>query len=281
MIAFELVSDPSSSPTAWIVFLHGILGTGANFRSFARKLVSAHPAWGAVLVDLRMHGASKKLAPPHTVAAAAADLVALESKVPGPIRGVLGHSFGGKVALAYLVDRAAREPGALQRLFLLDSNPGLRPQARGSESTLEVIAMLRTLPATFATRRDFIELVKSKGHTEAIAQWLAMNLARTDDGRSFRFAIDLDAIDALLADYFARDLWSALEPPPDDTRVVAINGGKSKVYDDEASARLARAASRWPDRLVVHTLPGIGHWIHVEAFEGTFSLVSDELPASG
>jgi esterase len=276
----ELVRDPSSAPSVWIFFLHGILGTGANFRSFARKLVAARPTWGAVLIDLRMHGGSRRMSPPHTIAAAAADLVEVESKVPGPVRAVLGHSFGGKVALAYLDDRARRDPAAIQRLFLLDSNPGLRPEARGSESTIEVLTMLRRLPATFATRRDFIERVKAEGQTEAIAQWLAMNLARTDDADGFRFAIDLDAVDALLADYFARDLWSVLEPPPGEARVVAINGGKSKVYDDEARARLQGAAARFPDRLAVHTLEGVGHWIHVEAFEATFARVLDELPAT-
>jgi esterase len=276
-LSFELVSAPSSTPAAWMFFLHGILGTGANFRSFARKVVTARPSWGAVLVDLRAHGASRSMPPPHGVASAAADLVELEERLPGSVRAVLGHSFGGKVALAYLDDRARRDPAAITRLFLLDSNPGLRPEARGSESTLEVIAMLRTLPPTFATRRDFIEQVKATGHSERIAQWLAMNLARTGDGAAFRFAIDLDAIDALLADYFARDLWHVLEPPPGEAQIVAINGGKSAVYDDEARARLQSDAARWPERLTVHTLAEAGHWIHVEAFDETLALVTAAL----
>lgn len=279
-VDFELVSQPEApAPTAWMFFLHGILGTGANFRSFARKVVAAHPTWGAVLVDLRAHGGSRALPAPYTVAAAAADLRALEAQVPGPVRAILGHSFGGKVSLAYLEERARRDPHALRRLFLLDSNPGLRPEAKGSESTLEVIAMLRTLPETFVARKDFVAAVKATGHTERIAQWLAMNLVRTEDGTAFRFGVDLDAIDALLADYFAHDLWSVLEPPPGDTRVVAINGEKSSVYDDEARARLARDAAQWPERVVVHTLDA-GHWIHVEAFEDTLRVVLDELATS-
>ena len=45
-------------PQKWLLFLHGILGSGANWRSFARKILEPRPHWGALLVDLRMHGQS-------------------------------------------------------------------------------------------------------------------------------------------------------------------------------------------------------------------------------
>src|SRR5690606_3974496 len=89
--------------------LHGFFGQGRNWSSFARRLVELRPDWVVVLVDLRLHGDSLDLPGPHTLAAAAEDLVGLhEAAAAGagnasdpPEAGsarpaLLGHSFGGK-----------------------------------------------------------------------------------------------------------------------------------------------------------------------------------------
>src|SRR5437879_732681 len=102
VLAHALVVAKERTPERWMLFLHGIFGRGGNWRTIAQRWVTAHPRWGAALVDLRMHGRSTGIRGPHTVAAAARDLRALEERLAGGVRGVLGHSFGGKVALAYL-----------------------------------------------------------------------------------------------------------------------------------------------------------------------------------
>lgn len=238
-------------PEKWMLFLHGILGSGGNFRTVARRFVAEKPEWGAVLVDLRKHGASQDLPPPHTVEAAANDLARLSHRATG----IVGHSFGGKVALEY----ARTHP--LEELFLLDSNPGARPDARGSEGTVRVIEMLEALPETFPSRPAFVAHVQARGHDAAIAQWLAMNLDR--DGDVFRFGLELPAIRALLEDYFARDLWSVLEAES-STRFHVILGGKSTVFDHEDRERLAAIAARNPN-VTMHVLARAGHWVHADA----------------
>src|SRR5262249_30264118 len=92
--AHALVTAPDAAPSRWMLVLHGILGAGANFRSFARRLAIACPDWGFVLADLRMHGQSQGAPPPHTIDAAAADLVRLTDAIERPISAVMGHSFG-------------------------------------------------------------------------------------------------------------------------------------------------------------------------------------------
>jgi len=245
-----LVRAEGHTPEVWMLFLHGILGSGANLRTLARRFVQARPRWGAVLVDLRKHGASQDFAPPHTVVAAAADLDAIS--VGGPIRGVWGHSFGGKVALQYASEHD------LDEVVLVDSNPGLRLTARGSESTMGVLAMLGELPEWWDTRQAFIDEVQRRGQPLAIAQWLAMNLERGEHG--VRFGLDLAAIRALLDDYFSRDLWSVLEHPR--SHIVVINGGRSDVFDEQDLARLGTVVS---DRVEVHVVAQAGHWVHAEA----------------
>ena len=88
-----------------MLFLHGILGTRANWRGIARRFVEARPEWGAVLVDLREHGDSLGLPAPHSLHAAAEDVAELERSLAVPVEGALGHSFGGKVVLEWLRSR--------------------------------------------------------------------------------------------------------------------------------------------------------------------------------
>src|SRR5262245_8884848 len=92
------VAPDGGAPRGWLLLLHGILGSGANWRTIARRVVTARPELGAVLVDLRMHGRSQGAPPPHTIDTAAGDLVHLAAELS--LAAVVGHSFGGKVALA-------------------------------------------------------------------------------------------------------------------------------------------------------------------------------------
>jgi pimeloyl-ACP methyl ester carboxylesterase len=238
-----------------VAFLHGILGTGGNLRGLAQAFVQADPTLGALLVDLRLHGKSRGFAPPHDVAACARDLLALEATLKLPIVGVVAHSFGGKVALAYHAQRPL-----LERVVLLDSDPGSRPDRVGSEQTMAVIGLLERLPKLYAKREDFVERVHGEGHSRAIADWLAMNLERTPEG--FAFGVDLDGIRALLDSYFASDLWPVLEDS--SARIDVVIGGRSQVWDEAHVARINRLASQNPERVCAHVLAEAGHWVHAD-----------------
>ena len=39
-LAIAPVTAKDTTPTKWLVFLHGILGSGANWRTFARQIVA-------------------------------------------------------------------------------------------------------------------------------------------------------------------------------------------------------------------------------------------------
>ncbi|WP_420635235.1 alpha/beta fold hydrolase [Candidatus Palauibacter sp.] len=69
----------------WLYVLNGIYGTGRNWASFARRLVAGRPEWGAVLVDLRLHGHSRGFEPPHTLAACVHDLLGLSAALERPV----------------------------------------------------------------------------------------------------------------------------------------------------------------------------------------------------
>ncbi|HEY8428745.1 MAG TPA: alpha/beta hydrolase [Sandaracinaceae bacterium] len=265
-----LLTAPGASPDRWIVLLHGILGQGNNWRGFARRLVADRPDWGAALVDLRAHGGSRDLPPPDSVERAAEDVALLWPTLPGELGAVLGHSFGGKVALALL------ERGPVPRLFVVDSLPGPRPDRRGSEDTVAVLRMLAALPPRFGSRDAFVAHAMREGTSETVAKWLAQNLEREPDG-SYRFGLDVRRIEALLDDYFARDLWPVLDPPPAGTRAHLVVGGRSRIFGEADRERARALAARHPEAVSVHVLERAGHWVHVDDPDGLLAIVEAAL----
>lgn len=267
-------SGRDGSPDQWMLFLHGILGSGNNWRSFAQRLVDACPTWGAVLVDLRMHGLSQGAPAPHHLSTAAADLARLGRALPGPVRGVLGHSFGGKVALQYLSAHAE----GLSHAFILDSMPGRRPFTGATELTLRVLEILRSIPLEVASRAQFVTALEQAGLERGVAQWLATNLERTSAG--YRFRLSLESIDELMVDYFETDLWAVYETLPADVEVHVVLGGQSEVFLPDDRRRMASLAER-RSNLHLNVLERAGHWLHVDDPEGLFQIVRSALERPG
>lgn len=270
--AFSIVTADGAAPRRFLLFLHGILGRGSNWRTVARKVVAARPVWGVALVDLRMHGGSQGFAGPHTVAAAARDLLALDGVLPAPIGGVLGHSFGGKVALEYLRLR----PDALDHVMDVDASPSARPLSEDRSSTLEVLELLESLPPRLPSRAALVERAIQAGIGRPLGEWLAMNLESRDG--QFALMLDLKAVREMLADYLTVDLWPVVEAVPGRARLDVIIGDRSGVFPPEDRERLARAADAQPTRLFVHTLP-TGHWVHAEDPMGLVRILTSVIPA--
>ncbi|MEZ4266942.1 MAG: alpha/beta hydrolase [Myxococcota bacterium] len=263
-VDFELaritVEAPGATPRATAFMLHGILGSGQNWRSFARSLVAAHPEWRVVLPDLRNHGRSAGAAAPHTVASCAGDLAVLAQRFSPRPSVCIGHSYGGKVALAY-----ARDFGeSLREVWALDAPPGaMAAPAAGSDvpdAVGKVLGALRRVEMPVARREDLVESLGRFGVPAAVGQWMTTNLEPAEAGYRWRF--DLDAIEAMVAEYLEADLWPVVESPPPHLRVglvVAGQGGRYSAADLERAARAQRGG------VEVHELPTSGHWVHVDA----------------
>jgi pimeloyl-ACP methyl ester carboxylesterase len=264
-LARSVVTADGAAPARWAFFLHGLFGSGANWQGFARKLVAARPEWGAVLLDLRLHGDSKAFAPPHTLAAAAADVREAVAAGPGPARAVIGHSLGGKVALLL----GAEPPAGVEQIWVLDASPSPRPARGPSDLTQRVFDALAALPERIASRREFVLELGRRGVDEALGLWLAKNLVRMDGG--LRFALDLPAIAELLADFDRSDLWSLLNAPPQGIRLHLVIGGRSASISASDRERLQAAAKQ--DVIELLELPEAGHFLHVDDPEGLLRLL--------
>jgi pimeloyl-ACP methyl ester carboxylesterase len=263
----EVVQASGATPRRLSLVLHGVFGSGANWRSFMRAVAAARPDWGFVLCDLRGHGRSLGARPPHDLEAMADDLERLDGRFDAPIAGVIGHSLGGKVALCY----AARRPGRLSEVWVLDSQPGARVFGG---PTIEVLELLESLPAAFADRDAFVDAVKAGGQSQVMAAWLAMNVRRAGD--EYLMELDLPALRLILESYYQTDMWPeiARRDPARALRVVV--GGKSAVWQPGDADRLRALAAENP-QLHVRELPAAGHWLHVDAPDELRQLFVSEL----
>ncbi len=268
-LAAAQVVAQDAKPERWAVFLHGLLGRGSNWQGFARKLVQVRPEWGALLLDLRMHGDSQALEPPHTLASAARDVRAAFAAAPGPARAVIGHSFGGKVALLLSAD----PPPGVEQVWVLDASPSARAE-RDERDTLErVLSALQDAPQRFTSRNEFTAELARRGVDEALGRWLAKNLVREADG--LRFALDLAAMRDLLSDYDQTDLWPLIEAPPPGVAVRVVVGGRSRTIAPPDRVRLQAAAAAGAIELL--ELPQAGHWLHTDDPDGLLDLLVTRL----
>jgi esterase len=270
ILHYETVTaTDDAAPDRWLYVLHGIYGAGRNWASVARRIVRQRPDWGALLVDLRQHGSSQGFAPPHTVAAAAADLGDLATSsgiLPG---AVLGHSFGGKVALLFAGGDSSAAAG-VEQVWVIDSTPDT---SEPEGSVWSMLTLLRSLPDRFTSRTDLVDGLLRHGIAHPVARWMATNLEPADGVYRWRF--DLDAMEALLRSFFGTDAWTVVESPRAGLDVHLVKAEESSVLSGAALQRSERAAVQAHTHL--HRVPG-GHWVNADNPEAIERLLVQKLP---
>jgi pimeloyl-ACP methyl ester carboxylesterase len=249
--------------------LHGIFGAGRNWRSIASRVVQALPPWGALLIDLRMHGDSQGFEPPHTLDACAADLEVLAEDTALLPAAVLGHSFGGKVALSYL-SRAAARGEVPHQVWIMDSTPSARDAVGDAERMLGAV---RSLPARFSSRAAAIDDLKQAGFPERIANWMSANLARSEEGYGWK--LDFDALELLLHDFFRLDMWPVVEDPPPGSELHFVKATRSNVMTEGEAERIRTIGRARPVHL--HEVEG-GHWLNADNPDAVVALLERYLP---
>jgi esterase len=277
VLAHEWVRPKASAVRHTAFVLHGVLGSGQNFRGLAKNLVQRCDDVALVLVDLRNHGASAGAIGPHTLKACAEDLVTLAAHCAATapelpkVSALIGHSFGGKVAV-----RAAALPSfsELRQVFVLDSNLGVISPSDDYE-VLRVIRAVRAVPTPIVSRSAVVQSLIAQGLSAALANWMTTNVRRVASGNgseSYEWTFDLSAIEESLADYFAQDLWGFLgqaRTQPEFHLVVAENS-------DRVTPELRARAEALPpgSRCHSHLIENAGHWLHVDNPEAVLQVLT-------
>ncbi|HEX6308433.1 MAG TPA: alpha/beta hydrolase [Longimicrobiales bacterium] len=269
ILACDRVTAESAEPRAWLYALHGIYGAGRNWASVMRRVVRQRPDWGALLIDLRQHGDSQNFPPPHTIQSAAADLDRLAQHTGLEPAAMLGHSFGGKVALVF----ARSTPTPPRQVWVIDSTPQPREP---DGSAWDMLQLIESMPQRFESRAQLVDELRERGQSEPVAQWMATNLVPGNGG--FRWRFDFDSIRELLLSFYDTDAWDVVESPPPGTEIHLVKAEESRILSGEALARAERAANAGV-RTFLHRIAG-GHWVNADNPAALESLMVQMLPSA-
>ena len=221
LLAYDLnVGSGAQSRSDVVVFAHGILGSRSNWKSFARKFCESSGC-STLAVDLRNHGQSHGLPPPHSVQAAADDVSALCASLGLRPVVVVGHSWGGKAMLQMALDNAA-----VAVAVVVDAPFGLRRFGQGEEidRVLDAVAAV-SLPVP--SRKALVDILVARGLSLPLAQWMTTNL-----NEQLRWKFDLAAIPPMLASFGSLDLWPAVLRHRPSLAVHVVRGGRSDRWSD-------------------------------------------------
>jgi len=231
-----------------LVILHGLLGSSRNWTTAGKLLARSFEVFA---LDLRGHGDSS-WAPPserdYSFTACAADVTAwLEAKgVSRPI--LLGHSFGGKIAMRVAVD----SPTRCRALVVADIAP--RDYA---PHHVEAFAAMRSLDlAKLTSRAEAEEKLKAQLPDENLARFLLTNLVRDAD-ESFRWRIDVEGLYAALPQLSR----SSLKPGETYAGSTLFLRGEESDFINEADRSLIAAHFL---RHQIMALGRAGHNLHVD-----------------
>jgi len=225
-----------------LLCLHGITSWGGRFRRLAEERLTA---FRVLAPDLRGHGRSD-WEPPWSLGTHVGDLVDTLGAEHVDRVDVVGHSFGGRLAL----ELAARHPERVDRVVLLDPAVWVPPQI-----ALERAELARQ-DASYASVEEAIaeRLAQSTGTDERLVrEELPQHLHLGDDGRwRARFAPTavvaaygemaksppLERIDAPTLLVRGRESEVVPEPLQDvvcetmsDCRAVTVAGGHIVMWD--------------------------------------------------
>lgn len=247
------------------VFLHGLLGNGKNLKTLAKRF------GGGILVDLRGHGQSISMikGEENTFEQCAEDV--LISTQEYDFSTIIGHSFGGRVALECAVQRANAESKNMKSLWLLDTVPG---QAHESvDQVLHAIEAVGDLNKC-KTRAKVAELLEEQKLDKSLAQWLTSSIT-TDSNGSMMWGFDVDVVKDIMPHFGTQDFLGKLKylalSEETSYRVHLVRGGKNSAWSIDTLSVLQELSHK-SNRFYLHVLPKAGHWVHVDDLPGLSKL---------
>ncbi|KAF5197367.1 alpha/beta-Hydrolases superfamily protein, partial [Thalictrum thalictroides] len=233
---------------------------------------------------LRCHGdsASVKKRAPHTVASAALDVLKLVAQLKVTPRVLVGHSFGGKVALS-MVQQAAKPLARPVKVWVLDATPGtVRPGGDGEDHPGELIAFLASMPEQVSSKREVVDALIREGFSKDVAQWVVTNLRKTSlpgsSSSSFSWVFDLKGIAEMYKSYEETNLWNVVDGVPQGVHVNFLRAERSlhrwALEDIQRIHAAEDLASNEGGGVEMHVLQDAGHWVHADNPDGLFEILS-------
>lgn len=237
-----------------VALLHGLFGSAQNFGAVQKALAAA--GHRVLALDLRNHGASPRAAGMDYPAMAAdvAETLAAAGALPA---AVLGHSMGGKAAMALALTR----PEAVARLVVADVAPvRYPPRLRGYVEAMRALPLRPGL-----TRREADAALAAAVPEAAVRGFLLQNLRFETDPPRWRLGL----VEIAAAMPAIEGFDGIPEGARYDGPVLVLAGERSDYIRPEHHA-LFRALFPAAE---FATVPEAGHWVHAENPAGFLALV--------
>lgn len=230
-----------------LVFLHGLFGSSANWRSIVKRFESAY----RILVpDLRNHGRS-----PHhddvSYSAQALDVVQLLDDAGAAQALIVGHSMGGKVAMHLALHYADRVAG----MVCVDIAP-VNYDLNRFGPVYE--AMRRVDLETLETRQQADERLARYLPAKPLRSYLLQNLVKDEDGWQWR--INLSALESGMAELSG---FSVADGTAFPGPTLFVYGGQSPYVKPEHLPVIRRL---FPFARL-RQIAGAGHWLYADKAE--------------
>lgn len=238
-----------------VVLIHGLFGSFENLGSIARALSDD---FQIINVDVRNHGRSGQ-SDAINYELMADDLAETLAHLNITPFAIVGHSMGGKIAMAF----ALRYADKVSRLVLADIAPvGYHARHHG------IFAGLHSVDLASLTSRGAADQQLAVHIPEAgVRQFLLKSLDKTEQGFQWRFNLA-----ALYQQY--PNLISALALPGQFTGpALFIKGSESDYILPEHRPAIMQLFPQAQAKVI----QGTGHWLHAEKPAAFNKLVRDFL----
>jgi esterase len=245
------ITGPEEAPKA--VFLHGLLGSGANWRKITSHL---QDRFHILVFDQRGHGRSFHPESGYRPEDYADDLSQILDEMNWPKIHLIGHSLGGRNALNF----AFRHPERVKSLTIEDIGPEPAP---GSMDKIK--RLLELVPVPFSSRAEakeffedeFPKRLMGQGQSNTLANFFFTNIVEQPDGTShWRFS--LKGVYESLESGHSVDRWEEVKNLQMPT--LWIRGERSQDLTPETFQKI---------RIVNPQIKGVevarsGHWVHFD-----------------
>jgi pimeloyl-ACP methyl ester carboxylesterase len=237
-----------------IIILHGLYGSSDNWLTIGKELSSD---WEVYLVDLRNHGNSPH-SDRHTYSLMKLDLLEFIDRHDIEKAVFIGHSMGGKVAMAF----SAEFPDRIKSMIVIDIGPksyhsltGYSPQAI---EHMNILNAMQSIDFSVVKKREDIDAqLEVYIKSSRIRNFLMKSIKRERDN-SFSWKINIPVL--------IKELPSMLEGVGYTAQgisgfpVLFIKGENSDYISDED---IPAIKNLFPGAEFI-TIPDAGHWLHAE-----------------
>ncbi|MCL1112702.1 alpha/beta fold hydrolase [Shewanella basaltis] len=228
-----------------VLLIHGLFGNLDNLKNLGSVLAQRHQV---IRVDVPNHGLSEHWDMMDYPSLANA-MVELLDQLQLSSAHVVGHSMGGKIAMAM----ALLHPSRVTSLVVAD----IAPVSYEPRHQTVFVGLTSLVFDQNTSRKSALEHLLTSGIDEGTAQFLLKNLQRTDTG--FEWKMNLNGLIRCYNRIIGWDLPISADVHFDKPTLF-IRGGESNYVTAEHRDDILR---QFP-RVTAKTINGTGHWLHAQ-----------------